>query len=285
MERKKDKRQRRYEDLTFTDDFMFCKVLQNNESLCKELTELILGREIGGIVRIDRQLPIEITAEGRGVRFDVYMEDDQDSVYDIEMQTGDPDNLPQRSRYYQGMMDLQMMERGYRFEELKNSYIIFICMKNPFPHAGRHRYSFRTLCSEDPALELGDRAEKILITPEGSENDVSDELASFLKYTVGNQAETDFTRRLEEKVQEARLHEKWRIEYMTLLERDEKMREEGRIEGRIEGRKEGHREGLQEGIKEGTVSTLANLVEDGLLSAMEAADRAGMSEAEFKRML
>lgn len=30
-----------YEELTFADDFMFCKILQENEDLCKELTELV----------------------------------------------------------------------------------------------------------------------------------------------------------------------------------------------------------------------------------------------------
>ena len=38
---------KRYEELTFTDDFMFCKVLQNNPDICKELAELILGKKIG----------------------------------------------------------------------------------------------------------------------------------------------------------------------------------------------------------------------------------------------
>lgn len=35
-------------------------------------------------------------------------------------------------------------------------------------------------------------------------------------------------------VQKARDHEEWRLEYMTLLMRDNQMREEGRIEGRIQ---------------------------------------------------
>ena len=38
---------KRYEELTFTDDFMFCKVLQNNPDICKELTELILEKNRG----------------------------------------------------------------------------------------------------------------------------------------------------------------------------------------------------------------------------------------------
>ena len=92
---------KRYEELNFTDDFMFCKILQNDPDLCRELTELILLRKIGRIVSIDRQKAIEITADGKGVRFDVYMEDDESTVYDIEMQTTVAEDLPKRMRYYQ----------------------------------------------------------------------------------------------------------------------------------------------------------------------------------------
>lgn len=40
--------------------------------------------------------------------------------------------------------------------------------------------------------------------------------------------ESKFVKRLDEAVQKARNHEEWRLEYMTLLMRDNKMREEGR---------------------------------------------------------
>ena len=43
-------------------------------------------------------------------------------------------------------------------------------------------------------------------------------------------------KKLDELVQKARQHKEWRLEYMTLLERDEQMREEGRKEGREEER-------------------------------------------------
>jgi len=32
-----------YEELEFTDDFLFCKIMENNVDLCKELTELIVS--------------------------------------------------------------------------------------------------------------------------------------------------------------------------------------------------------------------------------------------------
>ena len=48
-----------YEELRFTDDFMFCKILQENEDLCNELAELVIGRKIGGIVRTEKQKSIQ----------------------------------------------------------------------------------------------------------------------------------------------------------------------------------------------------------------------------------
>ena len=66
-------RAKRYEELTFADDFMFCKILQNEQDLCKKLVEIILGRKIGEIVQKEKQKCIEITSDGRGVRFDVYL--------------------------------------------------------------------------------------------------------------------------------------------------------------------------------------------------------------------
>lgn len=144
-----------YEELTFADDFMFCKILQSNPELCREMTELFLGRRIGEIVTINKQKPVEITADGCGVRFDIYMEDEDNTVYNIEMQAGDVTNLPFRTRYYQGMIDLDQMERGAKFEELKKSYIIFICLDNPLPDKGLHKYSFRHVCRECADLELG----------------------------------------------------------------------------------------------------------------------------------
>ena len=130
---------KKYEELTFSDDFMFCKVLQNDPALCRELLELILDKEIGDIVTVNRQYPIEITADRRGIRFDVYAKDDHSIIYDIEMQNALRDDLAKRSRYVQGLMDLEAMERGAHFRELSASYVIFICRFNILPEAGRHR--------------------------------------------------------------------------------------------------------------------------------------------------
>ncbi|MFR3808785.1 MAG: Rpn family recombination-promoting nuclease/putative transposase [Lachnospiraceae bacterium] len=75
---------------------------------------------------------MSITADAKGVRFDVYVEDEEDTVYDIEMQIANTKNLSKRSRYYQGMIDLNTLERGGNYKDLKNTYIIFLCLFDPF---------------------------------------------------------------------------------------------------------------------------------------------------------
>ena len=70
---------------------------------------------------------------------------------------------------------------------------------------------------------------------------------------------------LEKAVQKAKKHEEWKVEYMTLLMRDNEMREEGRKEGRKD--------------------LLFSLVKDGTLSPEIAAIKADMSAEEFVKAM
>lgn len=49
------------------------------------------------------------------MRFDVYLEDNTNSVYDIEMQTTLQKDLGKRTRYYQGMIDLNLIEKDIHY--------------------------------------------------------------------------------------------------------------------------------------------------------------------------
>ena len=233
---------KKYEELTFCDDFMFCKILEQNPALCRELLELVLDRKVGELACVNRQKPIEITANGKGVRFDVYAEGNDSVIYEIEMQNASIDSIAKRSRYSQGMIDLGLIERGAHYSELNRSYVIYICQFNIFKEAGRHRYRFLNLCSEDPHIELGDETEKIFLCACGTADDVSEKMQAFLNYIASGTPSDSFTNELESEVKKARDHIKWRTEYMTFLEQLEREREEGRREGLEEGREEGREE-------------------------------------------
>ena len=66
-------------------------------------------------------------------------------------------------------------------------------------------------------------------------------------------------------------------------------REEGLAEGRAEGLAEGHAKGCAEGLlkgkKLGVISTLADLVREGILTTAAAAQKAGMSEKDFRNAI
>ena len=161
---------KKFKELDFTDDFFFCKILTKNKGLCIELLELILKIKIKKIVFMTEQKPIEITADARGIRLDVYVEDENETVYDIEMQPTKKTNLPKRSRYYQGMIDLNLIERGADFNELKKSYVIFICLEDPFKE-GLQVYTFENRCRECASLVLGDDTIKVFINAAGTADD------------------------------------------------------------------------------------------------------------------
>ena len=120
-------REKTYDELEFTDDFLFCNILIENEDLCIELVEMTTGRKVKSIVKPEDQKSIRLTYDGKGVRLDVYFEDEDNVIYDIEMQTTRKYNLRKRSRYYQGMIDLNILSKGADYNRLKEAYIIFIC--------------------------------------------------------------------------------------------------------------------------------------------------------------
>ena len=48
-----------YSQLTFADDYMFCKILSSNKDLCKELLELTLGIRITRLEITENQVSME----------------------------------------------------------------------------------------------------------------------------------------------------------------------------------------------------------------------------------
>ena len=68
----------------------------------------------------------------------------------------------------------------------------------------------------------------------GTADDVSDDMKDFLDWLIGKQGKSELVKALDNAVQKARDHEEWRLEYMTLLMRDQEMIRRGREEGRLQ---------------------------------------------------
>ncbi|MCR1917563.1 Rpn family recombination-promoting nuclease/putative transposase [Frisingicoccus caecimuris] len=239
-----------WEELEITDDFLFGKVMRNPE-LCKRTIEVILGIEIDRIDYLEEQKTIDMSLDAKSIRLDVYVKDGANTVYNIEMQPVKRDNLPKRSRYYQGMIDLALIEKGEHYSKLNRSYVIFICSFDLF---GKNRcvYTFENRCIEDSEISLGDETVKVFLNSRGDSTHLNSNLKAFLEYmNHKKESENDFITMLDREVKKAKANLEWRREYMTLYIKFQEMMEEGREEGLAEGRVEGLAEGREEGLAEG----------------------------------
>ena len=123
-------------------------------------------------------------------------------------------NLPKRVRYYQGMMDLDVLNPGDKYDKLK------------------------------------DGAHKIFLCAGGVMDDCSEKMKDFLDYVAGKNTTGELTNRLREEVERVKKSDRWRAEYMLLelnyLEKYNEGLEEGRKEGLEQG--EAERKALEEEI-------------------------------------
>ena len=245
---------KKYEDLQFVDNFMFCKVMELYPDICKRITEVLTGRKIRTIVPIEAQKTIEITDGNRGVRFDVYFEDDEDNMYDIEMQTYREKSPLRRSRYYQSLNDLACLERGELFTDLKESYIIFIGLQDFFS-AGLSCYRFEKICPDLPGVNDGTHT--IFVNASGLLREQGEEYANLMAYLKNPMPTDPLTRDIAAAVEVLRDRRDLRREYVTFQEIIDKEKEISRQEALLEGEAKGREEGRIEARKE-TIQKLSH---------------------------
>ena len=221
---------KKYEELGITDAFMFAKVMSNKE-ICKPVLEQILNIKIRDIEYLDYEETIQIAPGSKSIRLDIYVEDDKNTVFNLEMQTTNYEELPKRSRYYQDIIDLKLIEKGQSYDILKTSYVIFICTFDFF-EKNRSIYEFENICVDDSDIKLNDGTHKIFLNTKGNRDGISEELQMLLDYFDGREPESQLAKDIDRKVFEARNNKQWRREYMSYQMELDKQFRNGREEER-----------------------------------------------------
>ena len=235
-----------YEKLTFRDDFMFGKVMED-AGLCREVLECLLQRPVGELTEVQTQKEFKYIVDGKPIRLDVYNEDSSGEVYDAEMQNlnhkkAETYQLPKRSRYYQGSIDIDYMDKGNSYKRLPESNIMFICTFDPFKR-GFGKYTFRERCDEDTDLVLDDGTQKIFYNCTYKGKDLPEDLIEFYDYVENGVIRSTLTKKIDEAVAKGRRNEIWRTQYMKEWAIIQDARDEG-IELGLE-------QGITQGIDEG----------------------------------
>ena len=174
------------------------------------------------------------------------------------------------------MIDMDLLRKGVYYDDLRQTYIIFICTFDLFGMDERI-YTFRNQCMEQPELELGDGTTKIFLNAKGLKGRVDEDLEDFLQYVDGKPARSRFTQEMAQEVESVKRQDEMRREFVTLYMEYQKQRREGAAEGFERGR----REGRTEGRMIGTMRTALKFINAGtpLKTAAKIAD---VSEEELR---
>ena len=221
---------------------MFTSVFMNIEIIKKFLQD-ILNLTVNEIVFKQKEKVIDDIGDARGVRLDVYAIDDNNNIYDIEIQLrNDKDDLPERFRYYQGMIDKEVLIKGDNFKALKTTYIIFICMFNPFKDLDAddviYHIKSQFITSKNKIYDFDDRSYKIIINTTGNLNLQNDNIKSFvqlLKDGYKSEMKSNLSSMIENEMTKLINDRKWSDNYMTVMEEyAQEYAKEANLEQKIE---------------------------------------------------
>ena len=203
----------------FSNDFMFAEIMQNCLDIARQLLEILMDKPIQRIEYIDTQRTGNYILAFKAIRFDVYIKDDRNTHYYIEMQVGNYRDLPRRMRFYQSVIDTELLKAGQSYSELPELYIIFICTGDPF---GKNQglYSIRNRCKECDELLYNDGAYKLVFNALGSYDRLSIRQRKFLKYISTGETQDDILlHKIDDKAKKINEDPGWRKQIMTSEEK------------------------------------------------------------------
>ena len=247
-----------------------------------------MQQDIEDIVYIETEKTLQPYYDSRGIRLDVILADKNHTRYNLEMQAknviGDTGEalLPKRTRYYQSVIDMDMLKKGQDFDELDPLVLIFICTFDLYKE-GRYVYTFKSRCLENLELELANDVTVKLVNAKGKHGQVNTLLKNFLRYVMTDEPVDEFTEDVARQIVAVKNDPIARRDYMVLATRIKDARRAGYVEGEAKGRADGLAEGEAKGeAKKSRETAIKMLKKHKPLS--EIKEFTDMSEEEIVRL-
>lgn len=162
----------------FSEDQAFGEVMANPD-FCRYVLQTVTGKkQISKIFLPEKQKEIKDPSYKvqKDVRLDVFVEDHEHNLYDLEMQVEDKQDLGRRIRYYISKCDQRYtLDKGKTYQDMKNLTIIFFCLFDPFKQ-GKIKYSLHWGEDFDHTIKLLTGVDVILINAKGRPNGESKDL-------------------------------------------------------------------------------------------------------------
>lgn len=127
------------EQFNLMDDNFF-SVVMKNKAACEYVLTVLLGKPIKVLENrtqyVIRNLP------AHSAELDALVEDDEGHIYDVEIQVENNDDHPKRVRFYQAAIDWSMLEKGRKYQDLPDLYLLFISKFDMWKQ-GKTKYEIR----------------------------------------------------------------------------------------------------------------------------------------------
>ncbi len=166
LERKRLEDLQRIQSLRLLDDDFMNKVFE--DKACAEfLLQIILERTDLTVQKVHSQHNLKYL-QGRSVRLDILATDEAGRVYNIEVQRSDKGAGAKRARYNSSLIDANITEPGDNYENLNETYVIFIT-EHDVLKAGRPIYHIDRMIQETNAL-FGDGSHILYVNAQIKDN-------------------------------------------------------------------------------------------------------------------
>lgn len=125
MDRKHQEDMERLRKLRLMDDDFFTKCFDNDTACVRLVLQIVLDKPDLDVVDVRTQVFVE-NLLNRSVRLDVLATDSEGRKFNIEIQRSDKGAGRKRARYNSSMMDVNLLQKSNDFEELPETFVIFI---------------------------------------------------------------------------------------------------------------------------------------------------------------
>ena len=142
------------------DDFMRC-IFKDNIPLAELVLRILLQEPTLTVEKVETQKDNKRLVGGRSVSFDVYVGDKQKRKENVEIQRSDKGAGKYRARYHSSVMDIENLDAGQDFDELPETYTIFITENDQF-HDGKPYHRIERVDMDSEGKPLFDDGEHIL---------------------------------------------------------------------------------------------------------------------------
>ena len=107
------------------DDIFFNVFFDENKEDVQFILRIILDKKDLIVTEVTVQKQFK-NIRGRSAELDVVAKDSSDKIYNIEIQRASKGAIPKRARFHSSMLDSAAVKKGMDYEQLPETYVIFI---------------------------------------------------------------------------------------------------------------------------------------------------------------